>query len=382
MSVQTQVSLRTWLLGSAFFGSAILLACGGDAPPAKIPDQRPPPVISVPQLVDAGASTADQAPPTPALTPPTTLATRQGTITSIVADGQWLYWLTDDGDVKRVHTAGGPASAVTSLGPTSDDLLCVQAGTVYAATTDPKSKATKILRANADLSNKPDVIGTATGALMSLTADKSRLVWSVFDKKKLTFFVLENGQKTARKLPAFEATTPGQHVILGATTATFFDAGAVKSIALANGKVTPVITLAEGQLVTEIVIAGDHVLAAYWDVDKTDPNKKTTNILSAPLAGGASTAVLSNGQHNVFDMVADGSNIYWADNDATAKADTASGRVMRLPITTSTPGNTPTLIADHQMFPDAIALDDDSVYWANENLSSASLDSEVMKLAK
>lgn len=301
---------------------------------------------------------------------------------SIAADGNWLYWLTDDGDLKRVHTAGGPASAVTSLGATSDDLLGVQAGIVYVATTDPKTKATKILRATADLSNKPDVIGTGTGALTSLTADKSRVVWSILERKKLTFFVLENGQKNAKKLPALDATTPGQHVILSAMSATFFDAGSVKSISLANGKVTPLITLAEGQLVTEIVVAGDNVLAAYWDVDKTDPNKKTTNIVSAPLAGGATTPVLAVGSHNIFDMVADGTNVYWADVDPSAKPDTASGRVMRMAIAPAAGGNAATLIADRQMVPDAIALDDDSVYWANENQNAANLDSDVMKLAK
>ncbi len=299
---------------------------------------------------------------------------------AIAADGNWLYWLTDDGDLKRVHTAGGPASAVTSLGATSDDLLAVQDGIVFLATTDPKSKATKILRATADLSNKPDVIGTATGALTSLTADKSRVVWSILEHKKLTFFVLENGKKTARKLPSFDATTPGQHVVLGATSAIFFDAGSVKSIALANGKVTPLITLAQGQLVTEIVLAGDRVLAAYWDTDKTDPNKKITSIVSAPVAGGDSTALVTVGSHNIFDMVADDKNVYWADVDPSAGPDTASGRVMRLSLAAG--ASTPVLVADHQMVPDAIALDDDSVYWANENQNASNLDSDVFKIAK
>ncbi|MEO8876497.1 MAG: hypothetical protein ABI461_12985, partial [Polyangiaceae bacterium] len=264
---------------AAALAASALVACGGETPPpAPIPDQRPPPVISVPQVIDAGTSTADVGPAAPALAPPTAIATRQGTILSIFADAGWVYWLTDDGDLKRVHAAGGPASAVTSIGADSVDLLSVQAGTVYLATVDAKSKATKVLRANANLSNKPDVIGTTTGRLTSLTADKSRVVWSSQDKKKLTFFVLENGQKNARRLPSVDAAMPGTHVILGATTATFFDTNVVRSIALATGKVSPILQLGQTQLVTEIAVAGDRLFVAYWDTDTTDSSKKTTSI--------------------------------------------------------------------------------------------------------
>ena len=65
------------------------------------------------------------------------------------------------------------------------------------------------------------------------------------------------------------------------------------------------------------------------------------------------TTPVSNSSYTLYDITADGSNVYWSDS---------SQKVYQMPIG----GGTITTLASSQSTPYAIAIDTSNVYWVNQ----------------
>ncbi len=363
----------------------VSVACGGSEPPPARPHAPGPARLTPPSapVVDAGATEDAAAPPPVLSSSATTLASRQGDVVDVDVDGPWVYWLTGDAIVKRTHTAGGPAATVADFGPESTRFLRVVGGNAYTAVTSTKTKATTIYRTNASLSNKPESIGTATGYFAFLAADKSHVVWATYDgAHKLSIFVLEAGQKTARRLPPIPDEAAAPHAVLTATDAYFRQDAKIESISLKTGKVTTVVALnGAEQMLTDFTIAGDRLYASVWETDHGDIlNVKSASIVSAPLTGGAPTVLFKEDKRNVFDLVADATNLYWIDRPMPGgpSGAMADGRIMKLPLV----GGTPSMLVAHEKMPNGLAIDDDSIYWTSESPTAATADGNILKIAK
>jgi len=385
VGVNSQVNLRKsfWMGGLAV--ASALAACGGSTPPsAPVAEHKSAPVISLPQVLDAGPVADSDAGAAMARTvaPPTTIAAHQGVVTAVAVDGPWVYWLNAAGVIKRGNTAGGPSFTVADVGPEAARSLSVAAGNAYSAVVSSKTKSITVFRTNADLANKPESIGGSPSRYFAfLGADKVSTVWGSLDtNRKLTLFALQSGQKTAHALPPVDASAPGTHVGLTSTDAYFCDGGKINSVSLKTGKLTTTLALnGDTQMIVDFAIAGDRVYASVWDADHGDIGTvKSTSIISAPLGGGAPNVLLHEDRRNVFSLVADASNLYYVDREMPASTGTTDGNIMKLPLG----GGAPVPLVTHQKYPNAVALDDDSVFWTAEIPNALTTDGSIFKIAK
>jgi len=76
--------------------------------------------------------------------------------------------------------------------------------------------------------------------------------------------------------------------------------------------------------------------------------------------GGGAVNVLQGSQHTPYAVTADGTNLYWVTQGSAPNYN--NGTVMMCPITNCT---NPITLASGQLTPNAIAVDDQAVYWVN-----------------
>jgi hypothetical protein len=123
------------------------------------------------------------------------------------------------------------------------------------------------------------------------------------------------------------------------------DAGAVMKVAIDGG--LPV-TLASGQTSpTSIAVEGSNV---YWLVPLA--------VMKVGINGGTPTTLVSGGGYNSFTV--DSTTVYWTVAYTDGSGNTV-GQVMKAGLD----GGTPTTLATGQIFPYAIAVNGNKIYWAN-----------------
>ncbi|HEX7666904.1 MAG TPA: hypothetical protein VF407_20385 [Polyangiaceae bacterium] len=366
-------SLRS---ASPFALLAVLsIACGGsEPPPAPPPPPTPPPaptpVIDTPTPVeDAGAPVAVA---TPAATP-SFVAKRQGTIRDLAVDDRWTYWLTEDGDVKRAPSSGGPALKVEGFGATATGLV-VFGGKMYTSAADPKSKGFSLLRADPNLANKPDVLATQAGTTELLAADRLHVVWGTATGKKLSLVMLTKDATKPVKLETWDATAPAL-LALSPANAYYADGLEIHGAPLATKSGV------KKTLVTTLTAAEAHALGVTSDrifvaIAKTAGDLEHEDIVALPIAGG-DPVVVAKDQANVSAFVADDHAIYWTAR-GTKAAGFADGKIVKL----VSGSNDATTLADKQRAPNKLALGDEDVTWTNDNAEDSTSDTDVLRLPK
>jgi hypothetical protein len=360
-------------MGGALLGSVMLAACGGSPPPAapspEVP--LPPPTVTAPppDLSDAGST--DNATPATTTAPPSVVATRQGTIRALGVEDSGVYWLTEGGDLKRTQKTGGAALKVASFGA-DPAWLAFSGGMIFITQLDSKAKGCVLYRLDPTLSNKPEKIATQSATACTITADSKRVAWGAQSGKKFAIGVIENGTTTVRKLAPVDAAA-GNHLTLAPSAVYFEDGGKIASLALSGGKPTAVATVAP-QVVSDMVFAGDRLFVAVLP-SATDFENGT--LVSIAAAGGAPTEIAKS-QPFLWDIANDDTTLYWVTSGTKAN-DFKDGTVMKLAIAG---GSAPVVVADKQLEPKHIAIDDENIFFTNDKGTSSDADSDVLRVSK
>jgi hypothetical protein len=376
MNVKARVSLRTSLVGSGFFGAAVLMACGGSQPPPppspEVP--LPPPTVTAPppDTSDAGSGNTPAQAATPTTAAPSVVASRQGTVRALGVEDSGVYWLTESGDLKRTQKTGGAALKVASFGA-DPAWLAFSGSMIFVTQLDSKAKACVLYRLDPTLSNKPDKIATQSGTACTITADSKRVAWGTQSGKKFAIGVVENGATTVRKLAPVDAAA-GNHLTLGLAAVYFEDGGKITSLALtANAKPAAVASVAP-QVVSDMVYAGDRLFVALLP-SATD--FENGSLVAIAAAGGAPTEIAKS-QPYLWDIANDDTALYWVTSGTKAN-DFKDGTVMKLTIAGSA---APVVVADKQLEPKHLAIDDENIFFTVDKGSSSDADSDVLRVAK
>jgi hypothetical protein len=355
---------------------AMTAACGGSNQPPPAPPEvpLPPPTVSAPppDLSDAGNdNSATAQAPTPTTTPPSVVAARQATVRALGVEDSGVYWMTEGGDLKRTQKTGGAALKVASFG-TDPTWVAFSGSVIFVTQLDAKAKGCVLYRLDPTLSNKPDKIATQSGTACTITADSKRVAWGAQSGKKFAIGVIENGATTVRKLAPVDATA-GNHLTLGSTAVYFEDGGKITSLALTGGKPAAVASVAP-QVVSDIVFAGDRLFVSVLP-SATDFENGT--LVSIAAAGGAPTEIAKS-QPYLWDIANDDTTLYWVTSGTKAN-DFKDGTVMKLAIAG---GSAPVVIADKQLEPKHITIDDENIFFTVDKGTSSDADSDVLRVAK
>jgi hypothetical protein len=243
---------------------------------------------------------------------------------------------------------------------------------LFVTQLDSKAKACVLYRLDPTLSNKPDKIATQSGTACTITADSKRVAWGTQSGKKFLIGVIENGTTTVRKLAPVDAAA-GNHLTLAPTAVYFEDGGKITSLPLSAGKPAAIASVAP-QVVSDMLYAGDRLFVALLP-SATD--FENGSLVSIAATGGAPTEIAKS-QPYLWDIANDDTTLYWVTSGTKAN-DFKDGTVMKLAIAGS---GAPVVIADKQLEPKHLAIDDDDIFFTVDKGSSSDSDSDVLRVAK
>jgi hypothetical protein len=322
-------------------------------------------------VVEARADTAtDVAPPcTMGLV---TLATGDQ-VGSLALDADNVYFGTDK-DVMRVSKCGGPPTVLASdVGPIA---IAVDATSVYFTSFGSLAKVAITGGTITNLATLPQGTYIGTSA-WGVAVDATRVYFS-------TFVQTEGG-------PPYDATSILSVPIGGGTPVTLATAkdrvddsalavdatslyvtgmgrlgglGSIDSIPVGGGTVQ---TLASGRSDPfAIARSGSSV---YWtEVNSTrapDGGPVFGNVMDVPIGGGTPATLFAAPPHEVASIIplavaADDASVYFTNSNDPEASPANTGSVVKVPVL----GGAPVTLAVGQQFPNAIAVDDTSVYWS------------------
>jgi hypothetical protein len=301
---------------------------------------------------DGGDARADVPPACTGPKCPVVLATDTDPGCCIVADGNYVYWVSNAGTgypIRRVPTTGGtPESIDRSDFGVSD--MAIKAGVLYWVASDG------IYRHD---------LASASGSATKIASGSPQ--FSQFGVNSSAVFWADVSGSPIHKTPAaggttvdFAMTTQAQYVAADETNVYWSDqdlmGGSFVMAPVGGG--TPTVVATDLTNPGAIAVDGTNVYYA---------NSSTlfgTKFWKMPRTGGAPVMFALSPDFGAYEITVDATDVYWAAYNEIGKAPLAGGAV--------------TTVASGQFGAMDIAVDATNVYWLN----SDSPDQAIMKLAK
>jgi len=271
-----------------------------------------------------------------------TLATNQGSPSSIAVDSAAVFWTTDE-SIMREDIGGGPRSTLVG-GQAFPIGLVLGCPDVLWANAEGNSIQAYSFRSDATTSlamNQDNPQGVAT--------DEENVYFTTTSTVSLvpigggTVRVLAGGQNGPVSVAVdanhvyWSNIGSGNNGSVVESAKTPTDAGAL--VILAANQASP-----QG-----VALDATHV---YWANAGSNSNNDGT-IMRVRIGGGTPETIAA-GQASPLMVAVDGENAYWANN--------ADGTVRRAPAS----GGADQILVSGQMAPDAIAVDPSNVYWTTD----------------
>jgi hypothetical protein len=333
----------------------VLFSCS--RPPASARVESPPPASA---RVD---SPAEPPQPAPSARQPEPVVLAAGlhlrNHVALAVDGANVYFGgSDETQLMKVPSGGG--TPVVHASASQIGAIRLDAVNVYWADVD------KIMKAPLAGGKATTLATDSRHVIGDLAVDATSVYWASWD----------NTSARVMKVPiaggkASALATSRQHpssLVAGSGGVYWTSWGADSSISDTiggDGAITRAPTRGGPPVELASLQPGPHYLAVdatsvYWN--NVGP-KSRPGLMKAPIAGGTVTTMAA--PIHATDLAVDGARLYWTDYEA--------GAVMSVSID----GGTPTVVADRQRDPNAIALDGTSIYWANLGDGGA-----ILKVAK
>jgi hypothetical protein len=212
-------------------------------------------------------------------------------------------------------------------------------------------------------SGNPGTFETPVGSLddpRGIAIDANNVYWVDYADTSVSQYSLNGGNRVV-DWPAFDAGavpptySNAIHVAVDANNVywtTNSPSGYVLSVPIGSmAGVTPTVIASGQSYPYGITVAAGHVI---WTNYGTSAAPGA--IVSAPVGGGGSVTTLASGEANAWNIVTDGTNVYWTDH-------AQSGFVKQMPVG----GGTPITLASNEGSPYGIAVDANNVYWTSQN---------------
>jgi hypothetical protein len=289
-----------------------------------------PALLALAAVVSAGAlGCADPLIPGP-------LVTGERGITSIAADGAFIYWTTAKGAVKKVSLDGGPVTTIVpepAQGLAADHVAVDETQVVWTI------GGTTVAAVKKDGTDASLIVEQAGGEIRGLTLDTSSVYWSVAEGEL---------RRAPRAGGEVETLASGQSKPSGPALdhdRLFWGIETGELLQLSTGGGAPEKLFAGEAKPQRLAVTTDRL---YWT---TLGNGKTGTVNVADRSGGSARVVAAN-QAVVDEVAGDERAVFWTSFDGT---------VSMVPLD----GGDPQAIVKGPEGKVSLALTWDSVYWAN-----------------
>jgi len=280
-------------------------------------------------------------------------------VNAVAVDATHAYWTNPKtGEIRRAPLAGGGTAELLfkTTFNTLGNAFTVAGGYVWFADSGANA-VRKCAVTGCTATGATEVIGSLATPTVVTGTDAGSLYWSE---------LVIGGSIGTCQLPCTAGGTP---VATGETRPWLIAPGgpdlfwttlAPTSIRAKLGAAAPV-TIASPSFLAGLTVSGDRV---FYVVPGVGPH--------VMLRDGGASELLTPGVSNTDPIVADATHVYFAE--AVTK-----GRVLRCPVTGC--GTGPQMLAADQDWPSALALDAQSVVWANSATTSGGKGA-IMRVAK
>ena len=304
------------------------------------------------------------------------LATGQVGVTSIAVDDFYVYWATQDGEIRKVPSQGGAVQSVATGQSGADNLVVDETHLVWST----GESISALAKATGTVSTI-----VANGTVQRLTTDPTSVYWTVASgdvnaasKTGAESRALATSQSNPLAISAGAAMVYWANAV-GASTGTNGDpngGGAVLSVSPSGGVAATVLATQDNPVA--LMTDGAYI---YWG----NQGDSTNGTVSIAAVDGTNPQTLASNVAQLHTVVGDGVSVYYSSLDGSVSAVPVSGAawmttnqttVDMAPGTSSTQSGTPLILGPAGTV--SLAMDATSLYWANQ----ADLDGAILTMPK
>ncbi len=298
------------------------------------------------------------------------LATGEVGVTSIAVDDFYVYWTTQDGEIRKVPSQGGAVQSVATAQSGADNLVVDETHLVWSTgdSINALVKTTGVVNSF-----------VANGTVQRLSTDPTSVYWTVASGD------VNAASKTGAQSRALATAQVNPLAISAGAMIYWADAGAtgqpsgggaVLSVGPSGGTAQTVLPMQDNPVA--LMTDGAYL---YWG----NQGDSTNGTVSIAAVDGTNPQTLASNVAQLHTVVGDGVSVYYSSLDGSVSAVPVSGAawmttnqttVDMAPGTTSTQSGTPLILGPAGTV--SLAMDATSIYWANQ----ADLDGAILTMPK
>jgi hypothetical protein len=330
--------------------------------------------------VDAGGTIADAGSPGPVVV--TTLASGNFGPNGIATDGKEVFWAgnyaSGSEGIWEVSVDGGAVTTVAAVASSTQFAFSVALdGTnVYWTSTDfstpiPDGGAPSDILSTPRAGGSTTVLLSGQDMITGLAVDETSLYWgsqgSDGEAVMMRMPLAGGAPETLATASTVSSVCNWGCIAVDSTSVYWAPAGSIMRVPLSCGMP---ISLAPTGTVNALAVAATGV---YWEQTNSPIDAGTCSVQSVPLGGGHVTTIASYDTFPIQPIAVDATNVYWAYLDCNATCGSAPACTCADIVSAPLAGGPPsTLVTGLAERPFALAVDATSVYWVGQDTSSSS----------